>query len=202
MPYAGITAHRRDDWLVCAHGYGRYFWGTEIYANVNAFGAFIGAGDLTILGAGDPISLEGSGYVAEGWDWSRFDGTTAPHLPLEVLRSKKNGTRHTSTSHSFGGGLSHRGRDGLFVHLTEGPDWAAPGLRAVKSYVFLGHRIICLGSDIAADDAGYPIVTNLFQRHLTDADVPIIVDGQALTGAGPVSARRAHAPALARRGRP
>ncbi|MEA3246839.1 MAG: polysaccharide lyase family 8 super-sandwich domain-containing protein, partial [Gemmatimonadota bacterium] len=182
MPYAGITAHRRDDWLVCAHAFGRYFWGTEIYANVNAFGAFIGAGALTILRGGEPISLAGSGYVAEGWDWARFDGITAPDLPLDELRNPKNGTQHTRTPHTFAGGLTHRGMHGCLVHRTEGPEWAAPGLHARKTYFLLGDRVIALGSGIAADEAEHPVLTNLFQRHLSEPEVPIVADGERLTG--------------------
>ncbi len=182
MPYAGITAQRRDDWLAVAHANTRWFWSTEIYDRVNAYGSLVGLGDLTLLAGAAPVSLASSGYMPEGWDWSRFDGSTAPHLPVEVLCSEKRGTRHTRIRDSFGGGLSHRGRDGVLVSLTEGPDWAAPGLRAVKSYAFLGDRIICLGSGIAADDAGYPIVTNLFQRALPEPDAPITVDDEALTG--------------------
>ena len=179
---AGITAHRRDNWLAVAHANSRWWWSTEIYSNVNAYGGFVGQADLVLLAAGEPVTLAGSGYVADGWDWSRFDGTTAPHLPLEVLRSKKNGTRHTRISESFGGGLSHRGRDGMLVSYVEGPDWAAPGLRATKSYTFSGDRIICLGSGIASDDIGHPVITNLFQRHLPNGETPIVVDGEALTG--------------------
>ena len=182
MPYAGIDAHRRGDWLAVAHAGSKWWWNTEIYAQVNAYGGFIGAADLVLLAGGEPVSLAGSGYVPEGWDWSRFDGATAPHLPIEVLRSKKNGTRHPGGSETFGGGLSHRGRDGMLASYVEGPEWAAPGLRAVKSYFFFGDRIISLGSGISAEDTGYPVITNLFQRNLEDADVPITIDGEALTG--------------------
>ena len=182
MPYAGITAHRRDNWLAVAHANTRWFWSTEIYDRVNAYGSFVGWGDLTLLAGGEPVSLAGSGYVPEGWDWSRFDGTTAPHLLVEVLCTQKRGTSHTSISDSFGGGLSHRGRDGILATFIEGPEWAAPGLRAAKSYVFLGDMIVCLGSGIRADETEYPILTNLFQRHLPDPELPIVVDGERLTG--------------------
>ncbi len=181
MPYAGITAHRRGDWLAVAHANSRWFWSTEIYGKTNAYGAFVGWADLVLLAGGEPVSLQGSGYVPEGWDWSRFDGTTAPHLPLEVLRSKKNGTRHTRISESFGGGVTHRGRDGMLVSYVEGPEWAAPGLRATKSYVFFDDRIICLGSGIACE-AEHPVITNLFQRHLLTADTAVTVDGEKITG--------------------
>ncbi|MEA3402080.1 MAG: chondroitinase family polysaccharide lyase [Armatimonadota bacterium] len=184
MNYAGISAHRRGDWLVAVHGYGKYFWGTEIYANVNAFGGYIGAGDIYVLTAGDPISLEGSGYVADGWDWSRFDGTTVVYLPIDQLRNPKNGTVHPRTDHTFVGGLSHRGRDGCFVMQTQGPEWLAPGLRAKKTCFLIDDRIICLGSGITADDPGNPVQTNLFQRHLRQPDLPVIANGEPLTGLG------------------
>ncbi|MGC9319085.1 MAG: polysaccharide lyase family 8 super-sandwich domain-containing protein, partial [Armatimonadota bacterium] len=184
MNYAGLSAHRREDWLVAVHGYGRYFWGTEIYANVNAFGGYIGAGDIYVLSAGEPISLEGSGYVAEGWDWSRFDGTTVVYLPIDEVRNPKNGTVHPRTEHTFVGGLSHRGRNGCFVMQTQGPEWLAPGLRAKKTYFFIDDRIICLGAGITADDPDHPVQTNLFQRHLPQPELSVTVNGETLLGLG------------------
>ncbi len=182
MPYAGTMAHRRDDWLVTAHATGKYFWATEIYANVNAFGGYIGAGDLCVLAGGDPISLAGSGYVAEGWDWSRFDGTTVVYLPIDEVRNPRNGTQHPRTSHAFAGGLSHRGTHGLMLHRTEGPEWLAAGLRATKTCFAFDDRIICLGSGITAEVPDRPVQTNLFQRHLPDSATPIIANGEALAG--------------------
>ncbi len=182
MNYAGLSAHRRDDWLVTVHAYGRYFWGTEIYANVNAFGGYIGAGQVTVLGAGDPISLAGSGYVPEGWDWSRFDGTTVVYLPIDEVRNPRNGTQHTRTEHGFAGALSHRGQQGLLVHQTQGPEWLAPGLTAKKSYFLIDDRVICLGSNITADVENREVQTNLFQRHLSSPDTPVTIDGEQLTG--------------------
>lgn len=182
MPYAGTMAHRRDDWLVLAHAATRYFWATEIYANVNAFGGYIGAGDLCVLAGGEPISLAGSGYVPEGWDWSRFDGTTVVYLPIDELRNPTNGTQHPRTSYGFAGGLSHRMTHGLLLHRTEGPEWLAPGLRATKTYFACDDRIICLGSGITATVPDRPVQTNLFQRHLSDPATPVIANGEILTG--------------------
>ncbi|MFA9479308.1 chondroitinase family polysaccharide lyase [Phycisphaerales bacterium AB-hyl4] len=180
MPYAGMLAQRRDDWLVAVKGYNSQFWGTEIYDQENAHGGWIGSGDLYYLVAGDPISLAGSGYEHDGWDWNRFDGTTVIHLPLEELENPTGGTASTRTDHDFVGGLAHRDQHGIFVMQIQGPQWLRPDHRGKATYFFFDDRLVALGSNIRNDDETYPTHTNLFQRHLPERDTAITLNGDTL----------------------
>ncbi|MGI5819508.1 MAG: chondroitinase family polysaccharide lyase [Armatimonadota bacterium] len=183
MNYAGLTAHRRDDWLALAKGYSRYVRFGEIYANNNRFGRYLSNGYLDILAGGDPISREGSGVVQDGWDWNRLDGTTVIYLPLEDLRAVSSGTESIRSDQTFVGGLTHRGWNGAFVMQLQGGDQHEPTFRGRKTYFFFDDRIVCLGSEIVNEDSEHPTQTNLFQKHLPDPDAdPTWFNGEALTG--------------------
>ncbi len=183
MNYAGLTAHRRDDWLALVKGYSRYVGFGEIYANENRFGRYISNGYLDILAGGDPISREGSGVVQEGWDWNRLDGTTVIYLPLDELRAVSSGTEFIRSDQSFVGGLTHRDRNGAFVMQLQGGEQHEPTFRGKKTYFFFDDRIICLGSDIVNEDSENPTHTNLFQKHLPDPENdPTWLNEDALTG--------------------
>lgn len=183
MNYAGLLAHRRDNWLALAKGYGRYVRFGEIYADNNRFGRYLSNGYLDILGGGDPVSREGSGAVQDGWDWNRLDGTTVVYLPLEKLRAVSRGTEGIGSEERFVGGLSHRGWNGAFVMQIHGHEKHEPTFRGKKSYFFFDDRIICLGSDITNENAEFATHTNLFQKHLPDPNAgATIVEGEAISG--------------------
>jgi chondroitin-sulfate-ABC endolyase/exolyase len=64
------------------------------------------------------------------------------------------------------GGLSHRGRQGLFAMIV---NQAVPGqktLKGRKSWFFSDERILCLGSDISCDEADCSTQTTLCQKRL------------------------------------
>jgi chondroitin-sulfate-ABC endolyase/exolyase len=176
MNFACISAHRRDEWLALARGYGKYVWSGETYQSNNRFGRYLSYGSLSILGAGIPVSLEASGYVEDGFDWNRIDGTTVIHLPLEELRATSPTEIIRSEQH-FVGGLSHFGRNGLFVMQLESPKQHSPGFVGRKSVFFLDEMLVCLGSNIRSEDPEHETQTTLFQRHLPSRDTPIQVDG-------------------------
>jgi chondroitin-sulfate-ABC endolyase/exolyase len=102
------------------------------------------------------------------------------------------GTMSERSSETFIGGLSHRGRNGLFVMtLNSGhqyrkglPEGEKPvtghAFRGKKTYFFFDDRIICLGSDIENHDSSFPVQTNLFQKFLAAPDQSIQVDGKEL----------------------
>ena len=181
MPYAGLMAHRRGDWLATVKGYGRYVAFGEIYATDNRFGRYLSNGYLDILGGGQPISRAGSGCTPEGWDWSRLDGTTTIHLPLDKLVAVSSGTEGIGSDQAFVGGLSHRGRQGLFVMQLQGGQRHEPTFRGRKTTFLCDDRILCLGSDIVNADATHETETTLFQKHLPDTAAPLWVNGQSLT---------------------
>lgn len=188
MPYAALLCHRRDDWLVSIKGQNHYAWGSERQAQRNAFGLFMGLGNLEILAGGEPVSAEASGRDMEGhgWDWARFEGTTAPQLPLERLdRGWSSDNARVSSSEIFVGGLSHRGHQGAYgmiLNQSIKPDTTLTGR---KSWFFFDNQIVCLGSDISCDDTEYPTHTTLCQKYLRldeQEQLPVtVLDGAELT---------------------
>ncbi|MDA0745371.1 MAG: chondroitinase family polysaccharide lyase, partial [bacterium] len=163
MPYAALLNHRRDDWLASVHGQSCYVWGTERQSKVNCFGLFQGLGALEILAGGNPVSARASGRNAAGWDWRRNEGTTAPRLPLKEIDE---GWTSAYSPETFVGGLSHKGRQGIFVMSLNQSMPGGKTLRGCKSWFFSDDRILCLGSDISCDEPDHPVQTTLCQRRL------------------------------------
>ena len=187
MPYAGLLCQRRDGWLAAVKGQSKYVWGSERQAQRNCYGLFMALGSLEILAGGKPVSQKASGCEAAGWDWGRFEGTTVPHLPLPQL--DKGWGAVSAITHSpepFMGGLSHRGRQGVFAMVVNQaimPDNKT--IQGRKTWFFSDERILCLGSGITCDETRYPTQTTLCQKALR-SDVkdelrPTIVDGASLT---------------------
>ncbi len=168
MPYAALLAHRRDDWLVCVRGQSRYCWGSERQARRNCFAPFMSFGALEILAGGSPVTAKASGNDGPGWNWARFEGTTVPQLPLvDLEKAWPQGSEVTRSPESFVGGLSHRGRQGVFtmvMNQTITPDGKV--IQGKKSWFFSDDRILCLGSGITCDVTGYPTQTTLCQQSL------------------------------------
>lgn len=172
MNYAGLLAQRRGDWLATVKGYSKYALFGEIYAKNNRFGRYLSMGYLDILSGGKPVGREGSGCAQPGWDWNRLDGTTTVHLPLEKLAAVSTGTEVIPTEESFVGGLSFRGRQGLFVFPFQGAPQHDPSFKGVKSYFFFDDRIYCLGQGIENNDREHETETTLFQKNLTNESQP------------------------------
>ena len=185
MPYAGLLCHRRDNWLVSVKGQSKYIWGTERQDHHNRFGLFQGLGHLEILAGGTPVTAKGSGRQHEGWDWARYEGTTAPHVPLEMLEEGGRTGGRVYSFETFVGGLSHQRRQGLFAMVV---NQAMPGGRTLtgrKSWLFSDAQVVCLGSDIACNEAEYPTQTTLCQKALQADEggglLATVLDGEGLT---------------------
>jgi chondroitin-sulfate-ABC endolyase/exolyase len=186
MPYAALLAHRRDDWLICVRGQSRYCWGSERQARRNCFGPFMSFGSLEVLAGGKPVTAKASGCDGAGWNWSRFEGTTAPQLPLADLEQAwPPNLEVTRSPEKFVGGLSHFGRQGVFAMVMN--QQVTPGgksIRGRKSWFFSDQRVLCLGSGISCDDARFPTQTPLYQKSLRNGEMPEIhpttVDGTDL----------------------
>jgi len=187
MPYAGLLAHRRDNWLACIKGQSKYVWGSERQAQRNCYGLFQGLGNLEILAGGNPVSAMSSGCDGAGWDWRRFEGTTVPQIPLKALDKGWPEISMTLRSpEAFVGGLSHQGRQGVFAMILN--QTMMPEKKTVsgkKSWFFSDDRILCLGSGISCDEGRYPTQTTLCQKSLRNNEQREIhatsVDGTDLT---------------------
>ncbi|NWK55096.1 hypothetical protein HW115_05710 [Verrucomicrobiaceae bacterium N1E253] len=191
MPYAGLGLHRRSHWLAGVKGFSQYVSAGESYANANRFGMYLSNGFLEIHSHPRPLpSVHGSGTLPDqGWNWCALDGTTSIHAPLSNI-ANGNGTRIERSGGSFNGGLSHDGRNGLFVLNLDSPMQAhrcrekgskGGPFKARKSWFFFDQHIICLGTGIQTDQIQYPVRTTLFQKHLNGEHTTTIANAETIT---------------------
>ncbi|GAF72658.1 unnamed protein product, partial [marine sediment metagenome] len=173
-PYGALAIHRRDEWMVSVKGWSKYVWNYEGHADENVFGRYHSHGAIQVLARGTPVTASESGYAEEGWDWSRWPGTTAINLPLKVLGATPKESARRFSDETFVGGVSLEGRDGAFamklhdtVHDTS--------FRAIKSVFCFEDTIVCLGSNIRNDDASHRTETTLFQCRLPASDAAVWV---------------------------
>lgn len=187
MPYAALLCQRRDNWLASVKGQSRYVWGSERQARRNCYGFFQGLGNLEILAGGEPVNATDSGRQAQGWDWRRFEGVTAPQIPLtEIDRSWQRVSGTTYSPETFVGGLAHRGNQGVFAMILNQNIMSAQyPLTGRKSWFFDENRIVCLGSDLSCGIAEYPTQTTLCQKSLPvegeSASAPTFRDPKEIT---------------------
>lgn len=186
MNYAALAIHRRGSWLAGMRGHSRYLWANETYVNANLYGRYISHGHLQIMGRGEPVNHQDSGYQQDGWDWNRWPGTTTVHKPLEELRANVCNVDTFSgfeemllSDETFAGGLHLEGHNGMFaMKLHEHPKYEGSH-RARKSAFFFDNRIICLGSGIENDNEACVTETTLFQNQLPIMEDPLWVDEAA-----------------------
>ena len=175
LPYGALTIHRREDWMVSVKGWSRYVWNYEGHADENVFGRYVSFGAIQIIGRGDPISDEASGYVHDGWDWNRWPGATTINLPLAELGEDPKGDARFFSDETFVGGVSLEGRNGIFamkLHDTVHDE----SFRALKTVFCFDDMLVCLGSGITNDDGQHSTETTVFQCHLPTPDAPIWAD--------------------------
>ncbi|MFW5681913.1 MAG: chondroitinase family polysaccharide lyase [Phycisphaeraceae bacterium] len=186
-PWAGLAAVRGESWLAAVKGYSQYVWDFECHPKnwhpneQNVFARHISNGSIQVLGSYDPESPTYLGTnLKAGWDWTRWPGTTAKQGGLEYLYSQKETwqTRWFSDE-TFLGGVASERCDGLFA-LRLHDTCYDPSFYATKSYFIFGNCIVCLGSDIACDDAERPVETTLMQSFLPSPDTPVHCNGEAI----------------------
>lgn len=182
--YNASLSHRRADWLVTVAGHSRYVWSAEIYQGCNHYGRYLTHGSVEIIDGGAPVSLLGSGFRQEGWDWRHIPGTTALVIPMERMKANVLNVDTCSgyeemllSDESFAGGVSHRGRSGAFGMKLHEHDKYNGSLRARKSWFLFDNRVICLGSDIENDAEG-ELHTTVFQNWLDAPDAPVYLSGR------------------------
>jgi len=173
MNYAALGIHRRDNWSATAQGHSRYLWAAEHYIGANYYGRYMKHGQLQIISGGEKPSVFTSGFNVNGWDWGRFAGTTAIHLPIEHLRANilnvdlVTGYEEMLISdEAFAGAISLEGKNGAWAMKLHEHDKYNGSHRATKSVFFFNNRIICMGSNIENTNADYETETTLFQNYL------------------------------------
>ncbi|MGZ2369541.1 chondroitinase family polysaccharide lyase [Ancylomarina sp. YFZ004] len=175
MNYAALGIHRRANWSATAQGHSRYLWAAEHYIGANYYGRYMKHGQVQIISGGEKPSVFTSGFNVNGWDWGRFAGTTAIHLPIEKLKATilnvdlVTGYEEMLISdEAFAGAISLEGKNGAWAMKLHEHDKYNGSHRATKSVFFFDNRIICLGSDIENTNADYETETTLFQNYLNE----------------------------------
>ena len=175
--YGCVSVQRRDNWSAVVRGHSRYLWAAEHYLGANLYGRYLAHGSMQIFtgNENETVTPFSSGWVQDGFDWGRIPGTTAIHLPVEQLKANVLNVDQFSgfeemlfSDEAFAGGLTHRGKNGVFGMKLHEHDKYNGSHRARKSYHFFDGRIVCLGSDIENINGDYNTETTIFQLAVTD----------------------------------
>ena len=169
-PYGSYAVHRRGSWMVTCRGLSpqsmNYEYGIDGY-DQNPWGKYVNYGTTLVYSEAGNV---GSGIdTAHGWDWNRWPGSTAIHLPMADLKYSKH---HCYGDEGFVGGVTNGGRNGVFAMKLHEPAPVESTFRANKTWFFFGNEVICLGSDIRNDDAANSTETTIFQTTSGNATSP------------------------------
>lgn len=164
--YSALGIHRRDGWMLSLKGYNSDVWASEIYAKENRYGRYLSYGTAQVF---TMPSAKESGYVREGWDWNRFPGGTAIHLPFDKLDSPLPGTLMERNDSRFPGVSSLEGQNGClaFTYVEKDRVNFCAGATATKSVFCFDNRIVHIGTGIT-NNSQYPTETTLYQLALVD----------------------------------
>jgi len=183
LSYIAAVFHRRKNWTVAVRGHSKYVYPMEIWPDetgpgarpgmrYTAFSLYRSFGFLEIL---YPPELEGGTnnglHIDKGFDFCRWPGSTAVHIPLSQLKSEPlmiedELSEWLLSDRAFVGGLDTSDKNGVFVMQLHGPvKYGLESFEATKTYHFYDDRILCLGSGICSGVAGCPAETTLFQDY-------------------------------------
>ena len=179
--YSPLGIYRRAGWVASIRAPQRYFWSSEIYPTTNRYGRYQSYGALNVLYHG---GLAMSGGQVNGWDWNHTPGTTTIVLPDDKLVAEYD-RQDVRSQLNFSGALSfHDGQSGMyacnFQEKNVGPNHN-PSFVWRKSWFCFGNQIVCLGSDIANNDAANPTATTIFQGKLATPATAVTLDGNPIT---------------------
>lgn len=176
--YAGMSVHRQNEWAVIWKGIGKYLWDYEgpVKKNQNIYGKYAGAGALTILNGGKPVSDTGSGLSQKGWDWRREPGTTALNEPINDMPSEQD---RLFSSNVFVGGINIDNEHALSsIEYRDNRN----SMEANKSVFYFNKYIVAIGSGIKSKMEKYDMFTTVFQTALDSKQTVTYLNNDALSG--------------------
>ncbi|MFO7946331.1 MAG: chondroitinase family polysaccharide lyase [Armatimonadota bacterium] len=161
--------HRRDNWLVSVVGMIKFWRGLEIYGwhQSNNYGRYARHGSIFVGAAGDPPTVESSGYQQEGWNWCHFPGTTCLQRPVHEMF---NGYAMFGNPSPVAGGTT------LGDNGTWGMDFQGLDVHFKQSVFCFDNRITVMKTGITSEQ-DRPVVTTLFQNSMKEEPEPLCVDG-------------------------
>ncbi|XP_022793263.1 uncharacterized protein LOC111332229 [Stylophora pistillata] len=172
--YAALAVYRKEDWVVSVKGFNRFVWDFEgpVLEKENLFGIYQSHGAILI--ANSEASLQ-THDVDNGWDWTRHPGVTTIKLDLDYLKSD---AHRYFQPRRLAGSVKLVGSGGNPVAVGAwGMDFSQPQYKFPKgsfqsdinfsfkkSVFFFDSYVICLGSNIRAENScPYITQTALFQ---------------------------------------
>ena len=187
LSYVAAAFHRRKNWTVAVRGHSKYVYPMEIWPDeggtdkragkrYTAFSLYRSFGFLEILYSPE---FEGGTnnaiYIDKGFDFCRWPGSTAVHVPLSRIKSKPHLVEDELSEwllsdRGYVGGLDTEDKNGVFAMQIHGPHkYGLESFEATKTYHFYENIIVCLGSGITSDIEKYSVETTMFQDFGTGA---------------------------------
>ncbi|MFC1762582.1 chondroitinase family polysaccharide lyase, partial [Planctomycetota bacterium] len=177
LSYYAKGLHRKNDWFITVGAFSKYVYPCEMWQGRSdgrgdvKTNKFVNWGQTEIIYP-DKAGLKyiNNGWDLDGWDWTRFPGTTTLKVPLSRIPTTVTaGVEHLRSDQGFVGGLDFNNGNGLFVAKIRGHHkYKFDSFYATKTYFFFGDLMICLGSDITNDLPEYMTQTTLMQNALKD----------------------------------
>lgn len=189
LSYYAKGLHRKNDWFITVGAFSKYIYQTENWRN-RADGRgdiktnkFVNWGQTEIIYPDKPgLRFINNGWDLDGWDWTRFPGTTTIKAPLDRFRTQvhKNGDdedEHLRSDQGFVGGLDFSDGNGIFVAKIRGHHkYKLDSFYATKTYFFFEDLMVCLGSDITNELPDYKTQTTLMQNALKDEPFKLYIN--------------------------
>ncbi|HHC7201692.1 TPA: chondroitinase family polysaccharide lyase [Vibrio parahaemolyticus] len=185
----GVNREDGKTWTALARGFNRYVVGNETYSNANLYGRYNLYGCLELV----PSDLSQQAFSHDGWDWNRYPGTTAIHLPNEELRATLNQLEGAGleemllSTETYAGASKLDDQSAMFAMKLHGhKKYNQQGLTANKSYFMYDDTIVAMGSNINSNDTNHDTETTLFQHSIGARDnlKPIEVNGNLVDTLG------------------
>lgn len=183
LTYAAAAVHRRGELCAAVRGHSQYVYPMEVWpdeagsgSRYSAFGMYRSFGFLELSRYPSPDGGVRNGVeIDKGFDYRRWNGTTAVCLPYSLLKSRPldvddEWAEWLLSDQPFVGGLDDGRQNGIFVLQLHGhPKYGLDSFRANKSWHFYEDWILCLGSGICSECGPYDVETTLFQDYGTGA---------------------------------
>jgi hypothetical protein len=161
LPFSGMLLSRYNGWLVAIKGYSKYIWDYEFLVPDNYYGRYLSNDHIQIWNEQRNLN---SCTLGQSWDWSRFPGTTAKNLPLDVLcfNAARGDKINNYSDDYFLGGTVLNDSVSMFSNRLHDITFDT-SFKAYKSNFLFANTMVSLGTNITDTDAAYNVETNLFQ---------------------------------------
>ncbi|MFT5820725.1 MAG: chondroitin-sulfate-ABC endolyase/exolyase [Crocinitomix sp.] len=179
FPYAGMSIHKTDSWMVSQKGTSKHIWHYEGTSNQNVFGRYNSAGYMEILNGNSHSPRSESGLSWGGYNWSHRPGTTVHYLTNDEIEDEVNHDRKFNSKDVLIN--SDYGNYGAFALDYE--DINTDELTSLKkSSFFFDDYVLCLTNNIENTDGIHEVHSTLFQTKILDTNSYTYVGIDSING--------------------